>query len=167
MIKGIQTTINMAQFPRLRALNQRSQPASPQPQQQLTDYGIQCAQPGYQNFLKKFVGADGNQAEFHRKVEFFKLATYFHPHTMADTQPTTDECLALLPQQPAFTSLADGITPEISLYAAAVQVLDTSVQPLTWWRHHDASEFPKLAKMLKLICLSNQAVQQVKGPFPS
>ena len=51
---------------------------------------------------------------------------------MADKQPTTEELLAPLPDQPAFAALADGITPEIPLYATAVQDLDVSVKQATY-----------------------------------
>ena len=53
-------------------------------------YDTQCVQPGVQHFLKKFVGADGNPAELHTQMAFFKTACLFHPHPVANNKPTKE-----------------------------------------------------------------------------
>lgn len=152
VIKAVQASVEMAIFPQLTALCKVLSPNDAQNQANLRGYGIQCTQPGIQHFLKKFVGVDGAPAQFEKQMSFFKLASFFHPCTMADKRPSAEEFRDAMSAQPVVAELANSIFPEVPLYAAVVEDLDDSVQPLKWWRRH-AGDLPNLYKAVKIILL--------------
>ena len=154
VIKGVQSSLSMQQFPRLTGLSTRLYPNNMAAQQQILHYGKQCVRPGIQHFNRKFVGMNDEPAQFHRQMDFFKTAGYFHPATAADVQPTTDVVQARLAAVPALARFADGIGAEWPIYLAALEDLHPSVQPLNWWRRH-ADQLPTLTKVLKLVMLSH------------
>ena len=147
VISTVQAAIHIANMPNVRAVAEKLASGVSSVQQQLVSYARSCVQPGITYFQ--------NQLASSLKVSLaaFKAARMFSPQKANFMQPNA----AAVDDLGAFPflntrAILDDLKTELPLYLAKAADVDTSVDPINWWRQNQI-HLPKWSSALQKVLL--------------
>lgn len=128
VIDTVRASIQAANMPNLLAIATKLSGGVANSRQLMVDHGCCCIQPGIDYFNRQLTST------LHRLLTAFKAARYFSPHKMCDMQPSAS-CIASLKAFPFFEEEEiERLKSELPVYLAKATDVDTSIDPLHWWR---------------------------------